>query len=52
MIGQGFPPMKVNNEGGVKSTLIDNPFVCSVLDACRIQGLPNSEVPSKVDEWI
>ena len=52
MIGQGFPPMKVNNEGGVKSTLIDNPFVCSVLDACRIQGLSNSEVPSNVDEWI
>jgi len=52
LIGLGFPPMKVNNGAGVKSTLTDNPFVRSVLDACRIQGLVNSEVPSTSDEWI
>ena len=56
LIGPGFPPMKVNNghtgRAGVKSILTDNPFVRGVLDACRIQGLSNSEVPSNVDEWI
>jgi len=56
LIGLGFPSMKVNNgttnRAGVKSTLSDNPFVRSVLDACRIQGLADSEVPSKADERI
>jgi len=58
LIGPGFPPMKVNNghtgRAGVKSILTDNPFVRGVLDACRIQGLANSEVevPSKADECI
>ena len=54
LIGRGLPPMKNaqgrTNQAGGKNITTDNPFVRRVLDACRTQGLANSEVLSKTDE--
>ena len=55
LMGPGFPAMKQlggNMKGGRKNITTDNPFVRRVLDECRTQGLANSEVLSKADEWI